>query len=82
MTEKVFCIDCKHRVSRLFLVPACKLSVDDDDINLVTGRIDRPLRSCARTREPFGKCGPNGDLWIPKNPSKLFQYIKKVSNKE
>lgn len=89
-TSRVFCVDCKYSIPTWSVMGMgsdfynCKKSLDYIPVNLVTGKPERSLIGCERFRSErwYDACGPDGKLWVPKDPKKLFMFMKRVSNEE
>lgn len=90
MTEPVLCKDCKHSFRAwydiLFMSSKrysmrCRKSyipsTDEQDLVLGPKRVAEHYESCGQVRIQRERCGPEGRWWQPKDPKKLFFYIKR-----
>lgn len=89
--QTVLCKDCKHSFRAwydiLFMAPKrhsmrCNKSFKEAqvEIDLVIGNVPKAehFETCGVARLSSGTCGKEGKLWQPKDPNKLFFYMKRV----
>lgn len=90
MNDKVLCKDCKHSFRTWYDIlfmsskrysmkcrKSYKPAEDEEDLVLGPKFVPEHYESCGQTRIRSSGCGPEGKWWQPKDPKKLFFYIKR-----
>ncbi len=93
MSDTVLCKDCKHSFriwydiifggSKRYTMRCRKAyKQSEEEIDLVVGpKIKKEhYETCGTARIFKDMCGPEGKNWQPKDPKKMFFYMKRVTS--